>query len=135
MRRLFYVLFITVLALNSCKNDAEQKHEPKQKISLVKPTVFYEKMAEHEGKIIDVRTEKEYNAGHIKNAINMHLYDKDFEKQLETLDKNQRLYVYCKVGGRSAEAVRIIKEKGFKRVIELDGGMDAWLEAKKPVVK
>ncbi|GGB80251.1 hypothetical protein GCM10007424_20460 [Flavobacterium suaedae] len=135
MRRLFYVLFIAVLALTSCKNDTEQKHGTEQKISLVKPTVFYEKMAEHEGKIIDVRTEKEYNAGHIKNAINMHLYDKDFEKQLETLDKDQRVYVYCKAGGRSAEAVNIMKEKGFKRVIELDGGIDAWLEAKKPVVK
>ena len=135
MRRLFYVLFIAVLSLSSCKNNAEQKPEPEQKISLVKPTVFYEKMAEHDGEIIDVRTQKEYNAGHIKNAVNMHLYDKDFEKQLETLDKEQRVYVYCKAGGRSAEAVKIMKDKGFKRVIELDGGMDAWLDAKKPVVK
>ena len=43
------------------------------------------------------------------------------------------MYVYCKVGGRSAEAVEILKTKGFTSIIELEGGMDAWQEAGKPV--
>lgn len=102
---------------------------------LVKPTVFSEKMAEHKGQLVDVRTPMEYKQGYIKDAINIHLYDKDFEERVEQLDKTKPVYVYCKAGGRSAEAVAIMKEKGFTSIIELDGGMDAWTEAKKPVVK
>ncbi len=102
---------------------------------LVKPTVFYEKMAEHKGQIVDVRTSEEYKVGHLKEAVNIHLYDKDFEKRIEELDKEKPVYVYCKVGGRSAEAVKVMKEKGFSSIVELDGGIDAWTEAKKPVIK
>ena len=65
----------------------------------------------------------------------MHLYDNDFEQRIDTLDKNKPVYVYCKVGGRSAEAVTIMKNKGFRHIIELDGGMDAWNEAKLPITK
>lgn len=102
---------------------------------LVKPTVFSEKMAEHKGQVVDVRTPMEYRQGYIKDAVNIHLYDKDFEQRIEKLDKAEPVYVYCKVGGRSAEAVEIMKEKGFTNIVELDGGMDAWTEAKKPVAK
>lgn len=102
---------------------------------LVKPTVFYEKMAEQKGQIVDVRTPEEYKRGHLKEAVNMHLYDKNFEQRIEELDKEKPVYVYCKVGGRSAEAVKIMKEKGFNSIVELDGGIDAWTEAKKPVIK
>ncbi|MBY8961742.1 rhodanese-like domain-containing protein [Flavobacterium sp. D11R37] len=123
-------LIVAVIALVSCQ--AQQKE---QSVMLVKPTVFSEKMAEHKGQLVDVRTPTEYKQGYIKDAVNIHLYDKDFEQRIEQLDKTKPLYVYCKAGGRSAEAVAIMKEKGFTSIIELDGGMDAWTEAKKPVVK
>ncbi|MBE99406.1 rhodanese-like domain-containing protein [Flavobacterium coralii] len=123
-------LIVAVIALVSCQ--AQQKE---QSVMLVKPTVFSEKMAEHKGQLVDVRTPMEYKQGYIKDAVNIHLYDKDFEERIEQLDKTKPVYVYCKAGGRSAEAVAIMKEKGFTSIIELDGGMDAWTEAKKPVVK
>jgi rhodanese-related sulfurtransferase len=123
-------LIIVVVALVSCQ--AQQKE---QSVMLVKPTVFSEKMAEHKGQVVDVRTPMEYRQGYIKDAVNIHLYDKDFEQRIEKLDKAEPVYVYCKVGGRSAEAVEIMKEKGFTNIVELDGGMDAWTEAKKPVAK
>ena len=128
MKKIIYLLLFALIVI-SC-------NEPKkQSIMLVKPTVFSEKMAEQKGQVVDVRSPEEYQEGHLKDAVNMHVYDKKFEQYIETLDKEAPVYVYCKAGGRSAEAVQVMKEKGFNSIVELDGGMDAWTEAKKPVIK
>jgi phage shock protein E len=126
MKNLFYIL-LTAIVFTSCQ--AQQK----QGTGLVKPAEFEKQMQQREGQVIDVRTPKEYSSGHIENAVNMHVYDKDFEQRVDKLDKDKTVYVYCKVGGRSAEAVEIMQQKGFKHIVELDGGMDAWTEAGKPV--
>ena len=110
-------------------------HSKKKGVELVPPAEFAQNIESGKGQLIDVRTPKEYNSGYIKGAVNMHLYDTDFEQRIDTLDKNKPVYVYCKVGGRSAEAVAIMKSKGFRHIVELDGGMDAWNEAKLPVTK
>lgn len=99
---------------------------------LLPPKAFEQKMKDDKGPVIDVRTPKEFHAGHIENAVNMHVYDKDFDKRIDGLDKEQPVYVYCKVGGRSSEAVEILEGKGFKNIVELEGGIDAWLDAGKP---
>lgn len=126
MKKLFYIL-LTAIVFTSCQ--AQQK----QGTQLVKPAEFEKQMKQDEGQVIDVRTPKEYSSGHIENAVNMHVYDKDFEQRVDKLDKEKTVYVYCKVGGRSAEAVEIMQQKGFKHIVELEGGMDAWNEAGKPV--
>lgn len=109
--------------------------QQKNKAELLPPAKFEAGMKVNKGQVIDVRTPKEFRAGHIDGAINMHVYDKDFSQRLDKLDKKKPVYVYCKVGGRSAEAVETMKEKGFTTIIELDGGMDAWTAAGKPVKK
>lgn len=129
MKNILYVLLMT-FALTSC--EAQQK---KQTIKLVPPTEFAEQMADDKGQIIDVRTPKEFNAGHIEGAVNLHVYDQDFEQRIDKLQKDKPVYVYCKAGGRSAEAVETLKAKGFRNIIELEGGMDSWNEAGMPVKK
>lgn len=128
MKKLLLVFF---LAITTIYCNAQQN----KGVELVKPAEFAQKLNSGEGQLIDVRTPKEYKSGYIKGAVNMHLYDNDFEQRIDTLDKNKPVYVYCKVGGRSAEAVTIMKNKGFRHIIELDGGMDAWNEAKLPITK
>lgn len=128
MKKLLLVFFLAITTI-SC--NAQQN----KGVELVKPTEFAQKLNSGEGQLIDVRTPKEYKSGYIKGAVNMHLYDNDFEQRIDTLDKNKPVYVYCKVGSRSAEAVTIMKNKGFRHIIELDGGMDAWNEAKLPITK
>ena len=120
--------FLTAIMVISC--NAQQK----KGVELVQPAEFAQAI-KTEGQLIDVRTPKEYKSGHIKGAVNMHLYDSDFEQRIDTLDKNKTVYVYCKVGGRSAEAVDIMKNKGFKHIVELDGGIDAWNDINLPVAK
>ncbi len=52
----------------------------------------------------------------------MNFMDADFKQQVEKLDKNKPVFVYCAVGGRSAKASQILKESGFKVIYNLQGG-------------
>ena len=79
--------------------------------------------------LIDVRTEDEFNGGHIKNAKNIDWNGNDFDAQLTSLDKTKPLLVYCLSGGRSKKAAAKLTELGFKEVLELDGGYLAWSKA------
>lgn len=128
MKKLLCFILLT-LSITSCQG------QQKKGVELVPPAVFEKEMAADKTQVIDVRTPKEFQSGHINGAVNLHIYDKDFTERLEHLDKNKTVYVYCKAGGRSAEAVEAMKSKGFIHVVELDGGMDAWNEAGKPVTK
>ncbi|MNJ98014.1 Thiosulfate sulfurtransferase PspE precursor [compost metagenome] len=124
MKKAIYLVLIT-FAFVSCQ--AQQK----EGIEKVSPEQFSQKINSVSGQLIDVRTPKEYKDGHIQNAVNIHLYDQDFKERINKLDKDKVVYVYCKAGGRSAEAVDIMKTNGFKHIVELDGGADAWTEAGK----
>ncbi len=87
---------------------------------------FYEKYANNSSEkltIIDVREIHEYTAGHIPSAENFPLstLGSDFTK----LDKDQKYYVICQAGGRSAKAYDFLDAQGFN-VINIEGGMNNW---------
>ena len=86
---------------------------------------FYEKYTNSSEKltILDVREIHEYNAGHIPSAENFPLstLGSDFSK----LDKDQKYYVICQAGGRSAKAYDFLDAQGFD-VINIEGGMNNW---------
>lgn len=74
-------------------------------------------------KIIDVRTEEEYKAGHIKNAINVPLDNilaNDFD-----LDKDKKLVIHCRTNGRSMRAIEALLSLGFKD-LTLAPGVDLY---------
>lgn len=83
--------------------------------------------------VLDVRTPGEFAAGSIQGAQNIDIYDQAFRQNLSALDKNKAVLVYCKSGGRSAEAAGIMKELGFTEVYNLEGGVLAWTNAGKPL--
>jgi phage shock protein E len=85
--------------------------------------------------ILDVRTPQEYEEGHIKNAINKNWYDSNFSSKLESLNTSKPVLIYCKAGGRSTRASEKLTKMGFKEVINLEGGVDAWSAAGLPIVK
>jgi len=119
-----YSLLLLVLVFASCQ--AQEK-----KPQLVSSEAFESKIESGKVQLIDVRTPKEFKQGHLKNAKNIHLYDQDFGTQIDKLDKKETVYVYCKAGGRSAEAVEIMQNHGFENIVELDGGTDSWTESGK----
>lgn len=83
--------------------------------------------------VIDVRTPEEFQSGHIAMAKNINLYDSDFKDRLAKLNKAQPVFVYCKVGGRSAKAAKTLHELGFTDVYDLEGGMMEWEKNQLPV--
>lgn len=121
--------FAAIAMLTACKK--EQKTGTEQ----VAPVAFEQEMKDDAGQLVDVRMPKEYAEGHIDGATNLHIYDNDFAERLDSLDKDKTVYVYCKAGARSAEAVELMERKGFKHIVELEGGLDAWDEAGKTVTK
>ena len=76
--------------------------------------------------LVDVRTPDEFTAGHIENAKNINWFDEDFVEKITSIDKNEPVYLYCKKGGRSAKAARLLDSLGYKKVIDLVGGYDAY---------
>ena len=76
--------------------------------------------------LVDVRTPMEYGQGHIDDAVNFNINDKNFIDQIEKLDKNKPVYLYCKLGGRSNRAAELLKSKGFTQIFDYTGGYDDW---------
>lgn len=83
--------------------------------------------------LVDVRTEDEFKERHIKGATLISIDERSFEEKLGALDKEKPLYVYCLSGGRSSKAGQVALRMGFKEVYNLDGGINAWVNANKPV--
>ncbi|GGC79433.1 sulfurtransferase [Thalassobacillus devorans] len=84
-----------------------------------------DEMKQKKGKqFIDVRTPGEYQANHIKGFNNLPL--QQLGKQADQLDKEKPVYVICQSGGRSSAASGMLKKKGFEKVINVQGGMNAW---------
>lgn len=74
--------------------------------------------------IIDVRTLKEWNQGHLASAQHMPL--QNIAKQSTTLlpEKGQKIYLYCRSGNRSGKAKIILQQLGYSNLINV-GGLSA----------
>lgn len=102
----------------------------------VEPVVAAEMLKREKGLVvIDIRTAKEFAAGHIEGARNIDFKREDFREQVSELDRSGGYVFHCKSGGRSAKAEKVFVELGFERLFHLKAGMDGWKAAKLPVVK
>ena len=81
--------------------------------------------------ILDVRRPSEWEAGHVAAAIFGTLSHLD--SQLDKLDREKPVAVYCKSGYRSTIAASLLQRAGFSNVINMVGGFDAWQSAGLPV--
>jgi rhodanese-related sulfurtransferase len=83
--------------------------------------------------LVDVRTDLEFDQGYIPGAVNINLYSKSFEQQVNDYDRNRPVYVYCRTGHRSVTAADKLISMGFREAHSLEGGMMRWQRARKPV--
>ena len=81
---------------------------------------------EFDGLLIDVRQPDEHAACNLPEAKLIPL--STLPAELDSLPKDQEIYVHCKAGGRSAKAVEFLMDHGFTQVTNIAGGMDAWLK-------
>lgn len=80
------------------------------------------KASENDIVLVDVRTDKEFDQGHVKNALHYDVLQSGFSEAIENLDKNKKYYVYCRSGRRSAKAQQIMQKEGFTDVCNVEGG-------------
>jgi len=83
--------------------------------------------------LLDVRTQEEYQAGHIQGAKLMPV--QTLADHLAEVPKDKQVYVYCHSGSRSAKAAKLLASHGFTRIENMQGGIEAWKDAGYEVVK
>lgn len=104
--------------------------------SKLKPNDFEAELKKNESKqLVDVRTPREYVQEHLDQAINIDVFATDFDEQFAKLDKEKPVFVYCRSGGRSGRASHRLHQMGFKKIIDLDGGILGWKNKGKATVK
>lgn len=141
MKKIIVVLSsVLLLSLYACSGNsnanATTQEVVQQEEVIVDVTVNqFKDLIATEGTILDVRTPEEWAEGTIAKAEKIDYYSDDFATQVEKLDKSKPVFVYCKKGGRSAGAAETLKEKGFTKVYNLDGGITAWIESGQELVK
>jgi phage shock protein E len=69
--------------------------------------------------LVDVRTPEEFVSGHLDGAMNVPAEAVDFDQLIAELDREQTYVVYCRSGRRSQQAVSLMQEAGFTRLIDL----------------
>ncbi len=74
--------------------------------------------------VLDVRTQEEYNEGHIENAVL--IPDTEISTKAPTVlaDQNQTILVYCRTGRRSAAAAKKLVDSGYTNVYDFGGIVD-----------
>lgn len=85
--------------------------------------------------VVDVRTPAEFSSGHIPGASNIDYVADSFATEVAKLDRSKTYIVHCAAGGRSTQSLAVFARLGFKSVTHLDGGLNGWLAAGKPVEK
>jgi adenylyltransferase/sulfurtransferase len=82
--------------------------------------------------LIDVREPFEYEIARIDKATLIPL--REIVGRASELERNNEIIIHCHSGARSAEAVRVLQQKGFSKVYNLEGGIDAWSDEIDPSV-
>jgi rhodanese-related sulfurtransferase len=96
----------------------------------ITPAQAYTKL-EQGAFFLDVRTQDEWNQGHIAGSTLIPL--DQLQSRLSELPKNKEIVVVCLSGHRSQSGTVILQQTGFKHVFCLSGGLNAWKAAGYPL--
>ncbi|MGC1243916.1 MAG: rhodanese-like domain-containing protein [Chryseosolibacter sp.] len=116
--------------------------EAKQSIENLTPDQVENEMANGSVTLVDLRESDELKQnGRIPAAVHaprgmLEFYaDPTLPYHKKEFQKNSRIILHCASGGRSALAVKTLKQMGYDNVAHLDGGLKAWKEAGLPVTE
>lgn len=77
--------------------------------------------------ILDVRTSEECEEGIIAGAMQINILNPgEFMEKAQALDPSKSYYVYCRAGGRSAQACAVLQSLGINETYNLAGGITEW---------
>ncbi len=106
----------------------------KEIISQVDALEFDRLVKQNNGILLDVRTNSEFNNGHIANSGNLNFYSLSFRKKLSLLPRDQAIYLYCNTGYRSEKAAEFLLNNGYSNVYNLEHGIMEWDLEELPVI-
>jgi hydroxyacylglutathione hydrolase len=110
----------------------KQSGLPLATVAQITPQELERRLTAGELKVLDVRREPEWDAGHIEGATWWPL--DNFRVSPPEIDHDVPLAVHCKGGYRSMIAASLLRRAGFHNVMNLTGGFDAWQQANLPFV-
>ena len=114
-----YIALALIFSLNSTSAELWTVSELNESIS----------KSDHELVLLDVRTQAEYDSGHILNAINISHDEILEDPELLAEYKDSQMVVFCRSGGRAGKVIQLLESIGFEDIIDIDGDMLAWSEA------
>jgi len=123
MSKFFSIVFL--LIMQACSNDA--------KTHITQSALLQQMQESSPPVIIDVRSEYEYQAGHIPAALHIPFWDTFFTEQLQSYSTAQSFVLYCEHGPRAGIAKWGLSMQGFENIRYLQGHMSAWRKAGLPI--
>ncbi len=123
---LFFIAGSTLVYAGRYKTANDFVREAKKHIKQISPAQAQKLIGKRGVIFLDVREPAEYNAGHIDGAINIPRGLLEFKVIKKIPNKNVKIIVYCKTGGRGALATYVLKQMGYKHVYNLEGGWLGW---------
>jgi rhodanese-related sulfurtransferase len=97
------------------------------------PAQFKSQLEAQRGIVLDVRTPGEVAKGKLAGASVIDFNAPKFEQKVSLMARDKPVFVYCRSGGRSGQAVALMTKLGFTKVYNLSGGITAWTAAGLPV--
>jgi len=94
--------------------------------STLSPAIWKEEIEMQNGIICDVRIADEFGDSYIDGAKNLDVLAEGYEKALDSLNKKSAYFLYCRTGSRSKTVMETMKENGFEKVFDLEGGIMQW---------
>ena len=137
LKSLLLLAIVTIIAVSCARMFSRGAQQPKALAgySNVGVDEFQAQIADPIVQLLDVRTQEEFDEGHIARALLADVNDSAFvDKAVALLDKQRPVAVYCRSGRRSARAAGLLVEQGYT-VTNLNGGVMAWQDAGKTLVK
>lgn len=92
-------------------------------------------MNRHGAKVLDVRSFKDFQSGHIVGALNMPINDVDGNHRSLAKKKDKHWVIVAERGRDGLRVFSTLKKAGFSHVYLLKGGMSAWSDASMPLSK
>ena len=120
-------LFLFFILFSNCNQNQNLNIEPDKVYDLLS------KNNKNNSILLDVRTEDEFVESKINNSLNIDFYSDNFKISILSLDKSKTYYVYCRSGRRSLNTVEFMRENGFSKSYNVDGGIIKWTDLNLPL--
>ncbi len=123
--RIFFMISFIMLFVSSCGTTGKPNMQQQELLRLIQ--------SQQAPVIVDVRSESEYQSGHVPSAIHVPFWAAFSPDELEHRNPSDLLVLYCQHGPRAGIAKLALSLSGYDNIVYLDGHMKAWLKAKLPV--